>query len=163
MVALRRARNPLLRPQAHSHETEQEVRNDDSHFEEGRTRPPLLVAVRNKITLENSPVDCFQQTNFVGIQSIARSTFGYSLLRPKRHAVTFWRFTLPRTATRGERSCPLPLGMALAIPHPFHRLGRKGISRSAERDQRALPSGLLRAGLSSTSFSRRLRRLQVVT
>ena len=24
----------------------------------------------------------------------------------------------------GERSCPLPLGMAVAIPHPFHRFER---------------------------------------
>ncbi|MDE5577168.1 MAG: hypothetical protein K2J11_07260, partial [Oscillospiraceae bacterium] len=30
---------------------------------------------------------------------------------------------------KGERSCPLPLGMALAIPHPFHRYERKGFRR----------------------------------
>ncbi len=33
------------------------------HSEEGRTRPPLLIAVRSKAALGNSPVDCFQQTN----------------------------------------------------------------------------------------------------
>ncbi|MBD5146482.1 MAG: hypothetical protein HDT21_11335 [Ruminococcus sp.] len=56
--------------------------------------------------------------------------------------------------------------MTVVIPHPFHRFERyapagagKGISRSAERDQRAPPSGLLPAVLSWTSFSRRLRRL----
>ena len=60
--------------------------------------------------------------------------------------------------------------MTVVIPHPFHRFERyapagagRGISRSAERDQRAPPSGLLRAGLSSTSFSRRLRRRSTTT
>ncbi|MDE5577733.1 MAG: hypothetical protein K2J11_10135 [Oscillospiraceae bacterium] len=24
---------------------------------------------------------------------------------------------------KGERSCPLPLGMTVVIPHPFHRFG----------------------------------------
>ncbi|MCM1024554.1 MAG: hypothetical protein NC395_10915, partial [Prevotella sp.] len=32
---------------------------------------------------------------------------------------------------------PLPLGMAVAIPHPLPRFGTKGISPSAEGDQRA--------------------------
>lgn len=47
---------------------------------------------------------------------------------------------------KGERSCSLPLGMALAIPHPFLRFLRicacgrgEGVSRSAERDNGALP------------------------
>ncbi|MBD5139424.1 MAG: hypothetical protein HDT24_08970, partial [Ruminococcus sp.] len=26
--------------------------------------------------------------------------------------------------TKGERSCPLPLGMTVVIPHPFHRFER---------------------------------------
>ncbi|MCM1023033.1 MAG: hypothetical protein NC395_03125, partial [Prevotella sp.] len=43
----------------------------------------------------------------------------------------------------------LPLGMAVAIPHPLPRFGAicalraRGISRSAERDQRAPPFGNL--------------------
>ncbi|MCM1023386.1 MAG: hypothetical protein NC395_04930 [Prevotella sp.] len=50
---------------------------------------------------------------------------------------------------KGERSCPLPLGMAVAIPHPLPRFGRicaygaRGISPSAEGDQRAPPFGNL--------------------
>ncbi|MDE6745656.1 MAG: hypothetical protein K2J72_03345, partial [Oscillospiraceae bacterium] len=51
--------------------------------------------------------------------------------------------------TKGERSCPLPLGMTVVIPHPFHRFERyapagagKGISRSAERDQGLCPVDL---------------------
>ncbi|MDE5576983.1 MAG: hypothetical protein K2J11_06320 [Oscillospiraceae bacterium] len=42
---------------------------------------------------------------------------------------------------KGERSCPLPLETALAVSHLLLRFERKGISRSAERDQRALPFG----------------------
>ena len=89
MVAVRRRRNPL------SFQTEQEVRNGESRFEEGRTRPPLLVTVQSSVTLENSPVDCFQRTTLFGAQSAT-----ISLLRPKRHTVTFWRFTVPRNETR---------------------------------------------------------------
>ncbi|MCI9409452.1 MAG: hypothetical protein HFJ89_06500 [Oscillospiraceae bacterium] len=40
---------------------------------------------------------------------------------------------------KGERSCSLPLGMALAIPHPLLRFERKEISPSADGDNGALP------------------------
>ena len=103
----------------------------------------------------------------LGFPSIVGSIFNRSLFRPKRHTVTFWRFTLSRTVTRGSGRVRSPSEWLSPFLTPFTVLNdmrlraREGISLPAGSDQRAPPSGLLRAGLSSTSFSRRLRRLKV--
>ncbi|MCM1022775.1 MAG: hypothetical protein NC395_01790, partial [Prevotella sp.] len=72
------------------------------------------------------------QHNFVALKTVHRTVF-------KSYCAAYCQ--------KGERSCPLPLGMAVAIPHPLPRFGRicaygaRRISPSAEGDQRALPFG----------------------
>ena len=87
----------------------------------------------------------------------------HGLSRPKRHTVTFWRFTFPRAARKGERSCPLPLEMLSHFSplSPICACGRgKGISRSAERDQGLCPVDLATFEKVDETFPWRLRRLK---
>ena len=118
---------------------------------------PSLLRYEAKLSLKTVQWTVFNRQILFGFPSIA---IGHSLFCPKRHTVTFWRFTFPRIVQRGSGRVRSP-SKCCRISHPFHRFGRKGISPSAEGDQRAPPSGLLRAGLSSTSLSRRLRRLKM--
>ena len=139
------------------------------------TAPPF--AIRGIVALENSPVDCFQRT----ILCLDFQVY-YRFAPSKTSHCDVFEIYLVANRNKEGRSCsPLLVALAkrgfgVAVSHLLLRFGgyalcssrlsveaQEGISPPAGGDQRAPPSGLLRAGLSSTSFSRRLRRRSAPT
>ena len=124
LVALRRARNPLLRPQAHSLRNGAGGEKRDSVSRRGEHDRPSFVRYAARLPLKTVRWTVFNEQYFVWV-----SKHNYKFVPSQTSHCDVWEIYFVAYRKKGERSCPLPLGMTVVIPHPFHRFGRKGFRR----------------------------------